>query len=137
MASVNMISYRQGIRNKGFQVTVPTTGANQTLSLSGLAKAFEGIIFSSTTSAAPGTLVNALQLRVTLTINNDVVIDDVVAHELGASVASGITTGFPAYIPFPRALTGLTGQDTILLRVTNSSGASQLLNVTVYYKNEI
>lgn len=134
MASVNMISYRQGIRNKGFQVTVPTTGATQTLSLSGLAKAFEGLIFSSTTSAAPGTLVNALQLRVTLTINNDVVIDDVVAHDLGASVAAGITTGFPAYIPFPRAL---TGQDTILLRVTNSSGASQLLNVTVYYKNEI
>jgi len=134
MASVNMISYRQGIRNKGFQVTVPTTGATQTLSLSGLAKAFEGLILSSTTSAAPGTLVNALQLRVTLTINNDVVIDDVVAHDLGASVAAGITTGFPAYIPFPRAL---TGQDTILLRVTNSSGASQLLNVTVYYKNEI
>ena len=129
-----MISYRQGIRNKGFQVTVPTTGATQTLSLSGLAKAFERLILSSTTSAAPGTLVNALQLRVTLTINNDVVIDDVVAHDLGASVAAGITTGFPAYIPFPRAL---TGQDTILLRVTNSSGASQLLNVTVYYKNEI
>jgi hypothetical protein len=134
MASVNMISYRQGIRNKGFQVTVPTTGATQTLSLSGLAKAFEGLIFSSTTSAAPAVLVNALQLRVSLTINNDVVIDDVVAHELGASVAAGITTGFPAFIPFPRAL---TGQDTILLRVTNSSGASQLLNVTVYYKNEI
>ena len=129
-----MISYRQGIRNKGFQVTVPTTGATQTLSLSGLAKAFEGIILSSTTSAAPATLVNALQLRVTLTINNDVVIDDVVAHELGASVAAGITSGFPAFIPFPRAL---TGQDTILLRVTNSSGASQLLNATVYYKNEI
>ena len=128
------ISYRQGIRNKGFQVTVPTTGATQTLSLSGLAKAFEGIILSSTTSAAPATLVNALQLRVTLTINNDVVIDDVIAHELGASVASGINTGFPAFIPFPRAL---TGQDTILLRVTNSSGASQLLNATVYYKNEI
>ena len=129
-----MISYRQGIRNKGFQVTVPTTGATQTLSLSGLAKAFEGLIFSSTTSAAPAVLVNALQLRVSLTINNDVVIDDVVAHELGASVAAGITSGFPAFIPFPRAL---TGQDTILLRVTNSSGASQLLNVTVYYKNEI
>ena len=134
MATNMNISYRQGIRNKGFQVTVPTTGATQTLSLSGLAKAFEGLIFSSTTSAIPATLVNALQLRVTLTINNDVVIDDVVAHELGASVAAGITTGFPAFIPFPRAL---TGQDTILLRVTNSSGASQLLNVTVYYKNEI
>jgi hypothetical protein len=134
MASNINISYRQGIRNKGFQVTVPTTGATQTLSLSGLAKSFEGIIFSSTTSAAPGTLVNALQLRVTLTINNDVVIDDVVAHDLGASVAAGITTGFPSYIPFPRML---TGQDTILLRVTNSSGASQILNVAVYYKNEI
>jgi hypothetical protein len=128
------ISYRQGIRNKGFQVTVPTTGASQTLSLSGLAKAFEGIRFSSTTSAAPATLINAMQLRVTLTINNDVVIDDVCAHDLGASTGAGITTGFPNFIPFPRAL---TGQDTILLRVTNSSGASQLLNVVVFYKNEI
>ena len=132
--SINMISYRQGIRNKGFQVTVPTTGATQTLSLSGLAKAFEGIIFSSTTTAAPAVLVNATQLLVTLTINNDIVIDSVVAHDLGASATSGITTGFPNFIPFPRAL---TGQDTIILRVTNSSGASQLLNATVYYKNEI
>jgi len=134
MASNMNISYRQGIRNKGFQVTVPTTGATQTLSLSGLAKAFEGLILSSTTSAAPATLVNATQLRVTLTINNDTVVDDVIAHELGASTGTGISTGFPAFIPFPRAL---TGQDTILLRVTNSSGASQLLNATVYYKNEI
>jgi len=134
MANVNMISYRQGIRNKGFQVTVPTTGATQTLSLSGLAKAFEGIILSSTTTAAPGVLVNATQLLVTLTINNDVVVDSVTANTLGATTTSGVTTGFPAFIPFPRAL---TGQDTILLRVTNSSGASQLLNATVYYKNEI
>ncbi len=134
MAAVNMISYRQGIRNKGFQVTVPTTGATQTLSLSGLAKSFEGIKLSSTTSAAPATIVNAMQLRVTLTINNDVVIDDVCAHDLGASTGAGITSGFPNYIPFPRAL---TGQDTILLRVTNSAGASQILNVVVYYKNEI
>ena len=134
MASNMNITYRQGIRNKGFQVTVPTTGASQTLSLSGLAKAFEGIRFSSTTSAAPATLANAMQFRVTLTINNDVCIDDVCAHDLGASTGAGVTTGFPNFIPFPRAL---TGQDTILLRVTNSSGASQLLNVVVYYKNEI
>ena len=134
MASNMNISYRQGIRNKGFQVTVPTTGASQTLSLSGLAKAFEGIILSSTTTAAPAVLVNATQLLVTLTINNDVVCDSIVACDLGAKVGTGVTSGFPAFIPFPRAL---TGQDTILLRVTNSSGASQLLNVTVYYKNEI
>ena len=131
---INMISYRQGIRNKGFQTTVPTTGATQTLSLSGLAKAFEGIRFSATTSAAPQTLINAMQLVVTLTINNDVVVDSVVAHDLGASTGAGITTGFPNFIPFPRAL---TGQDTIILRVTNSSGASAILNTTVYYKNEI
>lgn len=133
MASNINISYRQGIRNKGFQVTVPTTGATQTLSLSGLAKCFEGIVFSATTSAAPATQINAMQLRVTLTINNDVVIDDVCAHDLGAST-QGIASGFPFFVPFPRAL---TGQDTILLRVTNSAGASQLLNATVYYKNEI
>jgi len=131
---INMISYRQGIRNKGFQVTVPTTGATQTLSLSGLAKAFEGIILSSTTTAAPAVLVDATQLLVTLTINNDVVVDSVTANTLGATINTGITSGFPAFIPFPRAL---TGQDTIILRVTNSSGASQLLNATVYYKNEI
>jgi hypothetical protein len=134
MASNINISYRQGIRNKGFQVTVPTTGASQTLSLSGLAKAFEGIRFSATTSAAPATLINATQLRITLTINNDVVCDDICAHDLGASTGAGITSGFPYFVPFPRAL---TGQDTILLRVTNSSGASQILNVTVFYKNEI
>jgi len=131
---INMISYRQGIRNKGFQITVPTTGATQTLSLSGLAKAFEGIILSATTTAAPAVLINATQLLVTLTINNDVVVDSVTANTLGATINTGITSGFPAFIPFPRAL---TGQDTIILRVTNSSGVSQLLNATVYYKNEI
>ena len=131
---ISMISYRQGIRNKGFQVTVPTTGATQTLSLSGLAKAFEGILLSATTTAAPAVLINATQLLVTLTINNDVVVDSVTANTLGATINTGITSGFPAFIPFPRAL---TGQDTIILRVTNSSGASQLLNATVYYKNEI
>lgn len=128
------ISYRQGIRNKGFQVTVPTTGATQTLSLSGLAKAFEGIIFSAVASGAPQTPISATQLRVTLTINNDTVIDDVAAVNLGAEVGAGVTSGFPHFIPFPRAL---TGQDTILLRVTNSSGASQILDTVVYYKNEI
>lgn len=128
------ISYRQGIRNKGFQVTVPTTGASQTLSLSGLAKAFEGIIFSAAFSSAPQTPISATQLRVSLIINNDTVIDDVAAVNLGAEVGAGVTSGFPHFIPFPRAL---TGQDTILLRVTNSSGASQILDVVVYYKNEI
>ena len=134
MAAIDMISYRQGIRSKGFQLTVPAAGAQQTLSLSGLAKAFEGIKFSTTTGAAPQTAISGLQLRVTLTINNDVVIDDDVAYHYGADTTGGVLTGFPSFIPFPRAL---TGQDTILLRVTNQSGATQLLNATVFYRNEI
>jgi hypothetical protein len=60
MASNMNITYRQGIRNKGFQTTVPTTGASQTLSLSGLAKAFEGIKFSATTAAAPSVAIDAV-----------------------------------------------------------------------------
>jgi hypothetical protein len=131
---MNEISYRQGIRSKGFQVTVPTTGAQQTLSLSGLAKNFEGILFSSTTSAAPSVGVDPYQLRITLTINNDVAIDDDLAYHYSISSTGGFTGGFPFYIPIPRAL---TGQDTISLRVTNSSGASQILNVVVWYRNSI
>ena len=84
------ITYRQGLRTKGFQVTVPTTGAQQTLSLSGLAKSFEGILLSSTTSAAPATHVDPLQLRITLTINNDVCIDDDVA-DMYATSTGGFT----------------------------------------------
>ena len=131
---MNEISYRQGIRSKGFQITVPTTGAQQTLSLSGLAKNFEGILLSSTTSAAPGTGVDPYQLRITLTINTDVAIDDDLAYHYAISATGGFTGGFPFYIPIPRAL---TGQDTISLRVTNSSGASQILNVVVWYRNSI
>jgi hypothetical protein len=133
MAHLSNISYRQGIRSKGFQVTVPTTGSQQTLSLSGLAKSFEGLILSATTSAAPSVLINPLQLRISLTINNDVVIDDDVA-DMYATSTGGFTGGWPYFIPIPRSL---TGQDTIILRVTNSSGASQVLNVTVWYRNEL
>ena len=134
MAQLSNISYRQGIRSKGFQVTVPTTGAQQTLSLSGLAKSFEGILLSSTTSAAPGTGIDPYQLRITLTINNDVAIDDDVAYHYALSSTGGFTGGWPFFIPIPRSL---TGQDTITLRVTNSAGASQILNVTVWYRNEL
>jgi hypothetical protein len=131
---MNEISYRQGIRSKGFQITVPTTGAQQTLSLSGLAKNFEGLLLSSTTSAAPNVGVDPYQLRITLTINNDVAIDDDLAYHYAISSTGGFTGGFPFYIPIPRAL---TGQDTVSLRVTNSSGASQILNVVVWYRNSI
>jgi hypothetical protein len=43
MATNMDISYRQGIRSKGFAITAATGITQQTLSLSGLAKSFEGI----------------------------------------------------------------------------------------------
>lgn len=126
---MNDISYRQGLRSKGFQITVPPAGASQTLTLSGLARSFEGILLSSTTAAAPGVLVDPLQLRVTLIVNNDVVIDEDVAYHY-----SGVTTGWPHFLPIPRRL---TGQDTILLKVSNGTGANQILNCSIWYKNSI
>ena len=131
---MDMTSYRNGIRSKGFGFTVPTTGLTQTLTLSGLAKQFEGIKFTQAATATPGTPVNGLTLRLTLTINNDVVIDDDIPYHYGADTTGGFLTGFPAYVPFPRAL---TGQDTIVLRVTNTAGASQDLDVCIFYRNEI
>lgn len=130
---MNDISYRQGLRVKGFQVTVPTTGADQTLSLSGMSRQFDGILVTSTTSAAAGTIVTPMQLRISLIINNDVVIDNDVAAHYAITAAGGFSGGFPYFVPFPRRL---TGNDTILLKVTNSTGASQILNMSVYYRNE-
>jgi hypothetical protein len=53
---------------------------------------------------------------------------------IAITATGGFSGGFPFFIPIPRAL---TGQDTITLRVTNASGASQILNTTVWYRNEL
>jgi hypothetical protein len=97
MATNMDISYRQGIRSKGFAIIDPS------------------------------------QLRITLTINNDVVVDDDLAVSYALTATGGFTGGFPFFIPVPRRL---TGQDTIQLRITNSA-ASQNVNVTVWYRNEL
>ena len=133
MASSMDISYRQGIRSKGFAITCPTGTTQQTLSLSGLAKSFEGILITSAFTAAPDVVINPKQLRVTLTINNDVVIDDDVALHYASPATGGFSGGFPFFIPIPRRL---TGQDTISLRIVNAA-ASQNVDVTVWYRNEL
>ena len=127
------ISYRQGIRSKGFAITTPTGVTQQTLSLSGLAKSFEGILLTSAFTATPGTIINPKQLRITLTINNDVASDDDVALHYASPATGGFSGGFPFFIPIPRRL---TGQDTIQIRVTNAA-ASQNVDVTVWYRNEL
>jgi hypothetical protein len=99
-----------------------------------LAKALKAL-FSQAPPAQPQVRVNAMQLRVTLTINNDVVIDDVMCSRPGRKpLPVALQRVSLTYIPFPRAL---TGQDTILLRVTNSSGVANFERNVVYYKNEI
>ena len=133
MASSMDISYRQGIRSKGFAITTATGVTQQTLSLSGLAKSFEGILLTSAFTATPGTVINPKQLRVTLTINNDVAIDDDVALHYASPATGGFSGGFPFFIPIPRRL---TGQDTISIRFVNAA-ASQNVDVTVWYRNEL
>jgi len=133
MATNMDISYRQGIRSKGFAITAATGITQQTLSLSGLAKSFEGILLSSAFTATPQTVINPSQLRITLTINNDLVIDDDIALHYALTATGGFSGGFPFFIPIPRRL---TGQDTIQLRITNSA-ASQNVTFTIWYRNEL
>jgi hypothetical protein len=133
MATNMDISYRQGIRSKGFAITAATGITQQTLSLSGLAKSFEGFLLSSAFTATPQTIIDPAQLRITLTINNDVVVDDDLAVSYAQTATGGFTGGFPFFIPVPRRL---TGQDTIQLRITNTA-ASQNVNVSVWYRNEL
>jgi hypothetical protein len=65
------------------------------------------------------------QLRITLTINNDVCIDDDVAVHYALLLLEALQVAFPFFIPIPRRL---TGQDTIQLRITNTA-ASQNVDV--------
>jgi hypothetical protein len=111
------MTYRQGLRVKGFNFTTAIGTITQELSLSGLAKSFEGIFITNANAAT----------IVTLIVNNDVVIDSQSATQLGL-----VTSGFPAFVPFPRRL---TGQDTIQLRVVDT--AARAINVAIYYRNEI
>jgi len=110
-------TYRQGIRSKGFQVQTAAGTITSELSLSGLARMFEGIYISGAAATS----------IVTLIINNDVTIESQVGTQLGAA-----TTGYPSFVPFPRRL---TGQDTITLRVVDTG--ARTLGVTIYYRNEL
>lgn len=114
------ITYRQGLRAKGFQITTIIGQTTTDLSLSGLAKSLE---FFSVVNGDAATIC-------TLTINNDVAIESVSADALGSG--TGITTGYPSGVPVPRRL---TGQDTIQLRVTDT--AVRTINVVVWYRNSI
>jgi hypothetical protein len=118
MATQNLVKgYIGGLRCKNFQINTINGSVDTTLTLSGFAKTFLGLVIVQGTAPA-GTFVN-------LIINNDVVIDD------GLIDFFEVDPSNPRqYYDFVRPL---TGQDTITLRT--ESTAAGIMDVLVYYQN--
>jgi len=110
-------TYRDGVRCKGFRNTFGTGTSDLSLSLSGMGKYFLGIALLN---------LSATGLDLSLVINEDVVIDTLDARFIEVDGA----TSPRDYYAFGRAL---NGQDTIVLRVNNSTGAAVAVSVIVYY----
>jgi len=111
-------AYSNGVRCKGFAVTIGPATSSFSVDLSGMARNFLGFAYFFTT--APGGIVITQ-----LVINNDVVVDSTLIQHF--QVAG--TTSDRDYFPFPRPL---NGQDTIVFNFTNS-GASVTGYLVVYY----
>jgi len=111
-------AYSNGVRCKGFAVTIGAATSSFSVDLSGMARNFLGFGFFFLT--VPGGAVITQ-----LVINNDVVVDSTLIQHF--QVAG--TTSDRDYFPFPRPL---NGQDTIVFNFTNS-GASATGYLVVYY----
>jgi hypothetical protein len=113
-------AYSNGIRCKGFTVTITATGTSSyTVDLSGMAKNFLGFGWY-----IPGTLPTQI-IQEQLVINNDVVVDStLIYHHLVQN-----NTSDRDYYAFPRPL---NGQDTIVFNFTNA-GAVLTAYLVVYY----
>lgn len=111
-------AYSNGVRCKGFTVTIAAGTSSFSVDLSGMAKNFLGFGYFFIT--APGGAVITQ-----LVINNDVVVDSALIQHF--QVAG--TTSDRDYFPFPRPL---NGQDTIVFNFTNA-GAAATGYLNVYY----
>lgn len=111
-------SYINGIRAKSFPVTTIVGVLDVNLSLSGLARCFNGLIIQGG--------ANLASAQISLIINNDQVIENASAEFFAKDVANP-----RQYFEFYRAL---EGNDTITLRIQDS--AAQSLEVLVYYQNQ-
>jgi len=111
-------AYSNGVRCKGFTVTIGVSTSSFSVDLSGMARNFLGFAFFFTTAPA-GIVITQL------VINNDVVVDSSLIQHF--QVAG--TTSDRDYFPFPRPL---NGQDTIVFNFTNS-GAAATGYLVVYY----
>ena len=100
-------AYSNGVRCKGFTVTISSATSSFSVDLSGMAKNFLG--FGWFFRTAPAGIVTTQ-----LVINNDVVVDSSLIQHFQINN----TTSDRDYFPFPRPL---NGQDTIVFNFTNSS----------------
>jgi len=111
-------AYSNGVRCKGFTVTIAAGTSSFSVDLSGMAKNFLGFGFFFLT--VPGGAVITQ-----LVINNDVVVDSALIQHFQVAGA----TSDRDYFPFPRPL---NGQDTIVFNFTNA-GAAATGYLNVYY----
>lgn len=109
--------YQTGIRAKGFAFSTVTGTQERQISLSGLGREILGIAIH-----APGGTVPDITL--TFKINNDVILDSIPAQAIARN-ENNPRQYFDSYRP-------LTGQDSILLQVTDGIGG-QNFNFTIWY----
>jgi hypothetical protein len=111
-------AYSNGVRAKGFTVTIPASTSSFSVDLSGMARNFLGFAYFFLAAPAGAVLTQ-------LVINNDVVVDSTLIQHF--QVAG--TTSDRDYFPFPRPL---NGQDTIVFNF-NNGGAQATGYLVVYY----
>ena len=112
-------AYSNGVRCKGFTVTIAAGTSAYSVDLSGMAKNFLG--FGWYLLAAPAGVTTTQ-----LVINNDVVVDSTLLQHFQVNGA----TSDRDYFPFPRPL---NGQDTIVFNFTQAGAAASTGYLVVYY----
>jgi hypothetical protein len=112
-------AYSNGVRCKGFTVTIAAGTSAYSVDLSGMAKNFLG--FGWYLLAAPAGVTTTQ-----LVINNDVVVDSTLLQHFQVNGA----TSDRDYFPFPRPL---NGQDTIVFNFTQAGAVASTGYLVVYY----
>ena len=112
-------AYSNGVRAKGFTVTIGVGTSAFSVDLSGMAKNFLG--FGWRFLAAPNGVTTTQ-----LVINNDVVVDSTLIQHFEVNGA----TSDRDYYPFPRPL---NGQDTIIFNFTQGGSQASTGYLVVYY----
>jgi len=111
-------AYSNGVRTKGFKVTISASTSSFSVDLSGMARNFLGFAYFFKTEPAGEVITQ-------LVINNDVVVDSTLIEHFQVDGQ----TSDRDYFPFPRPL---NGQDTIIFNFVNS-GAAATGFLVVYY----